>query len=90
MLVMSATFRIPEQISFNRLIGSQPELVMWGPMDRCSVGISPRVDGEPLSHLINSWVVDTKKHPDMKSLIMTNSAAAADLPGSVYSQTVRH
>jgi superfamily II DNA helicase RecQ len=79
MLVMSATFRIPEQISFNRLIGSQqPELVMWGPMDRRSVGIFTRVDGEPLSHLVNSWVVNQKKNPDMKSLIMTNSAAAAD------------
>jgi superfamily II DNA helicase RecQ len=78
MLVMSATFRIPEQISFNRLIGATPELVMWGPMDRRSVGIFARVDGEPLSHLVNSWVIDQKKNPDMKSLIMTNSAAAAD------------
>jgi hypothetical protein len=69
---------IPEQISFNRLIGSTPELVMWGPMDRCSVGIFTRVDGEPLSHLINLWVTDTSKTPDMKSLIMKNSAAAAD------------
>jgi superfamily II DNA helicase RecQ len=50
---------IPEQISFNRLIGSTPELVMWGPMDRCSVGIFTRVDGEPLSHLNNLWVTDT-------------------------------
>jgi superfamily II DNA helicase RecQ len=34
MLVMSATFRIPEHMTFNRLVGSTPELVMWGPMDR--------------------------------------------------------
>jgi hypothetical protein len=78
MLVMSVTFRIPEHMTFNRLVGSTPELVMWGPMDRRSVGIFTRVDGEPLSHLINSWLTDTTKNPDMKSLIMTNSAAVAD------------
>jgi superfamily II DNA helicase RecQ len=48
MLVMSATFRIPEQMAFYRFIGSPPELVMWGPMDRHSVGIFTRVDGERL------------------------------------------
>eukprot|EP00956_Cyclotella_meneghiniana_P023787 scaffold46927_cov56-Cyclotella_meneghiniana.AAC.1 len=33
MLVMSATFRIPEQKSFNNMIGEIPKIVMWGGMD---------------------------------------------------------
>jgi hypothetical protein len=78
LLIMSATFRIPEQRTFNNLIGDTPEMVMWGEMDRCSVGIFAQVDGEPLSHLINTWAEDTIKMPEMKSLIMTNSAAAAE------------
>jgi superfamily II DNA helicase RecQ len=100
MLVMSATFRIPEQKAFNYMIGDTPELVMWGDMDRRSVGIYARVDGEPLSHLVNSWSDDTRRNPDMKSLIMTNSARACDgriidrleaaakkLPNSVFDKT---
>jgi superfamily II DNA helicase RecQ len=78
LLVMSATFRIPEQRTFNNLIGDTPEMVMWGEMDRRLVGIFAQVDGEPLSHLINTWTEDTIKMPEMKSLIMTNSAAAAE------------
>eukprot|EP00956_Cyclotella_meneghiniana_P011109 scaffold15544_cov108-Cyclotella_meneghiniana.AAC.1 len=77
-LAMSATFRIPEQRSFNAMMGDFPELVMWGDMNRRNVGIFASVAGEPLSRLINTWVQDVMKDPSMQSLIMSNSAAACD------------
>ncbi|KAL7508357.1 hypothetical protein ACHAXN_005444 [Cyclotella atomus] len=77
-LAMSATFRIPEQKQFNSLMGMIPELVIWGDMDRRNVGIHIRVDGEPLTHLIKKCVEDLKADPEMKFLVMNNSAAACD------------
>eukprot|EP00956_Cyclotella_meneghiniana_P023827 scaffold47026_cov113-Cyclotella_meneghiniana.AAC.6 len=49
MLVMSATYRIPEQKAFNVLIDDLPEIVMWGDMNSRNVGIFGSVVGEPLS-----------------------------------------
>ena len=40
-LVMSATFRIHDQLAFNKMIGRIPDLVEWGPMDNRTTGYSP-------------------------------------------------
>ena len=77
-LAMSATFRLPEQRSFNAMMGQFPELVMWGDMNRRNVGIWVEIAGEPLTALINTWVQDVMRDPTMQSLIMSNSAAACD------------
>eukprot|EP00956_Cyclotella_meneghiniana_P020780 scaffold37108_cov23-Cyclotella_meneghiniana.AAC.3 len=77
-LAMSATFRLPEQRSFNAMMGQFPELVMWGDMNRRNVGIWVEIAGEPLTALINTWVQDVMRDPSMQSLIMSNSAAACD------------
>eukprot|EP00956_Cyclotella_meneghiniana_P020359 scaffold35768_cov46-Cyclotella_meneghiniana.AAC.2 len=77
-LVMSATFRIPEQKSFNSMIGRFPEVVFWGDMNRRNVGLFATVAGEPLTHLVKAWRSDIINDPESQSLIMANSAAACD------------
>ena len=75
---MSATFRIEEQVAFNELLGTEPDIVCWGPMDKRNVGIFVRVKGVPLVQLIKDWTVDMEKHPTAQSLIYSNSARACD------------
>ena len=78
LLVMSATFRLPEQRLFNKMVMSFPDLVLWGGMDRRNVGIFVHIAGNPLNSLLKDWHSDSTKDPDGQALIMTNSARACD------------
>ena len=77
-LAMSATFRIPEQIAFNTLIGREPDLVNWGPMDKRNVGIHVQIAGDPLHLLMKDWMAHMNKDPSAQSLLYSNSAKACD------------
>ena len=77
-LVMSATFRIPEQKSFNKLIGRFPDIVMWGPMDKRNVGIFNHVSGDPVHAILKQWKEHVEDDPDMQSLLYFNSAMACE------------
>ena len=78
LLVMSATFRLPEQRLFNKMVMAFPDLVIWGGMDRRNVGIFVSIAGNPLNLLLKDWLEDATKDPDGQALIMTNSARACD------------
>ena len=78
LLAMSATFPIEAQQCFNALVGSFPDIVDWGPMDKRNVGIYCKIDGDPVNTLLKDWAAHVTDDPDMKSLLYSNSAQACD------------
>ena len=53
-LVMSAIFRIPDQIKFKNMIKRTPVIIIWGGMDRRSVRISISIVGDPVTSILNA------------------------------------
>ncbi|KAL3759766.1 hypothetical protein ACHAWU_007510 [Discostella pseudostelligera] len=79
-LVMSATFRIPDQLVFNKLIGRFPTLVDWGTMDKKNVGLHCFICGDPLHSFQCDWRERVISNPFGQSLIYSNSAAQCEGP----------
>lgn len=77
-LAMSATFRIPEQRSFNKIMGRFPDMVEWGPMDKRGTGIFTKIVGSVGVALMNAWKEHTSNNDDTQSLIYSNSAKSCD------------
>jgi len=77
-LVLSATFRIPQQISFNKLIDRTPDMVNWGPMDKRNICVYVKFADDPVNELLNDWGKHITKNPDTQSLVNSNSATACD------------
>lgn len=81
---MDATFRIPEQQTFNKLIQRIPDVACWGPMDKRAVEIFNHAAGNPLNALVNDWSSHVSAAPNRQSSLMSNSAQACE--GSILSQ----
>ena len=79
-LVMSATFRIPDQVVFNMLIGRFPNIVDWGKMDKNNVGLRCFICGDPLYSFQRDWREQVMANPSGQSLIYSNSAAQCEGP----------
>ena len=86
-LAMSATFTIPQQRAFNKLIQRKPSMVIWGDMDKRNVGFHTVVAGNPMQSLIKDWIRHTKEDPRKQSLIYSNSKAACD--GQIMNSLVK-
>ncbi len=83
-LAMSATFTIPDQKSFNRLIGRIPTIVMWGEMSRRNISFGVDISGDPLNTFIKDWIVFTQLNPTRQSMVYSNTASSCD--GSIMNR----
>lgn len=79
-LVMSATFTIPDQQAFNNLIGRFPSLVVWGDMSRRNISFHVNIAGDPLHSFSKDWINIAITQPTRQSLVYSNTKAACDGP----------
>ena len=77
-LTMSATFQIPEQIAFSRLIKRIPGMVFGAPMDKRTTSIYTKIVGDPIGDLMKDWKSQILEDPTIQSILYSNIITACD------------